>query len=84
MLIGEKRHCDFCQGIIEFGQKHVQIRSGRSEGKTAESDYRHYHHRFPGDCWDRERRTVSPPSSPTAYGSSAPPVARPRFVRRSL
>ncbi len=55
MLRGEKRYCDFCQGPIACGQKHVQIRPAPSKGKQ-ESDYRHYHYRFPGDCWACARR----------------------------
>lgn len=68
MLINEQRYCDGCHGVIVFGQKHVQMRIA---GKSA-YDAAHYHHRFPGDCWERQLRIATqrapaqPPQSVTA------------------
>jgi hypothetical protein len=59
MLIDEQRYCDLCHGVIVFGQKHVQIRSGESPGKSR-FDCRHYHYRFKGDCWDQQQRYFPP------------------------
>ena len=54
MLINGQRYCDLCHGVIVFGQKHVQVR-GKSQ-----YDASHYHYRFSGDCWERQRRYASP------------------------
>jgi len=55
MFVAEQRYCNFCRGVIVFGQKHVQARVPGSEGK-ASLNYSHYHHRFQNDCWARQLR----------------------------
>jgi hypothetical protein len=55
VVIEDRRYCNFCHGIIVFGQKHVQFRVPGSDGKS-QFDFIHYHYRFKGDCWDRQAR----------------------------
>lgn len=72
MLIDEKRYCNFCHGVILFGQKHIQVRMAGSDGKSR-FEYIHYHYRFKGDCWDRQQhrhasqRTPEQPSAPGPF-----------------
>jgi hypothetical protein len=55
MLINEQRYCNLCHGVIVMGQKHVQVRMrGNSQ-----YDANHYHYRFAGDCWERQRSSAS-------------------------
>ena len=77
MLIDEKRYCDLCHGVIVFGQKHVQVRSAKSAGQSR-FDCSHYHHRFKGDCWDRQRRFTLP----HAEASSGLPLPTLRATER--
>jgi hypothetical protein len=55
MLINEQRYCNLCHGVIVLGQKHVQV---RMRGKS-QFDASHFHYRFAGDCWERQRRSAS-------------------------
>ena len=58
----ERRYCDFCHGAILYRQKHIQTRAPGTNSRSR-FDFRHYHYRFKGDCWQRRQRRTGLPSA---------------------